>query len=176
MKLNLLSPEYKEQITKLHTTRIWGASGYSHAEEILKYKNDLAAKSVLDYGCGRATLKKVLMELDPSIANEDIREYDPAIPGKDADPDFADLLVATDVLEHIEPVHLRVTLTYLYSLFNKGAYFIIALSASKVDLPDGRNAHLIIQDHNWWIGKLKEAGFKVTRFENRTKGLWVWAR
>lgn len=167
----MISSEYLNQLSLVHASRTWGASGYSHAPVILAYLRKLKANSVLDYGCGRATLKKVLIDngVDPDL----IFEYDPAIPGKDQRPKPADLLVANDVLEHIEPDYLDETLSFMRSLAIKGAYFTIALTPSKVSLPDGRNAHLMIKSSEWWQDALMIAGFKIDKAEMR-KGLWVW--
>lgn len=168
----MISEAYLEQISRLHRIRLWGSSGYSHAPVVADYCQELKAKTVLDFGCGRATLKKTLLDLDPYLS---ILEYDPAIPGKDKPPEPADLLVANDVLEHIEPQYLDETLKYIRSLAIKGAYFTIALTPSKVSLPDGRNAHLIIEPAEFWLENLMEAGFTIVRSEMR-KGLWVWAK
>ncbi len=171
---SLISGEYLEQLTKLHGSQVWGASGYSHAATVAEYRHQIGAATVLDYGCGRGTLKPALL-LDSKIHPEWIFEYDPAIEGKNALPNPADLLVANDVLEHIEPECLGTTLDYIRLLARLGAYFTIALTPSKVSLPDGRNAHLIIKSREWWELKLTAAGFKINRAELR-KGLWVWAR
>lgn len=170
--IELVSAKYAAQLSLLHASRQWGASGYSHAPAVLEYYRELDCKTILDYGCGRGTLKSTLSE---SIAPEYIREFDPGIAGKNALPEPADLLVANDVLEHIEPDRLEITLAYLRSLTLKGAYFTIALTLSKVSLPDGRNAHLICRPESWWLERLREAEFMIGRSEMR-KGLWVWAR
>lgn len=170
----MISDQYLDQIKQVHATRTWGASGYSHAPEVLKYYRQLQARTLLDFGCGQATLKTTLVKIDPSL-EKFISEYDPAIEGKDEPPRPADLVVANDVLEHIEPIYLDETLRLLRSLSIKGAYFTIALTPSKVSLPDGRNAHLIIEDMKWWLARLRWVGFLIKKAELR-KGLWVWAK
>lgn len=117
-------------------------------------------------------MKPELLKIDPSI---EVFEFDPAIEGKDAPPSPADLLVATDVLEHIEPDLVEATLVYLRSLARRGAYFTIALTPSKVSLPDGRNAHLTLLSRGKWCRLLGDAGFIIDKEEIR-KGLWVWAK
>lgn len=168
----MITAAYLEQLKAVHASREWGASGYSHALTVAKYAGKLSAQTVLDFGCGRATLKPELFKIDPYL---DVFEYDPAIAGKDEDPAPADLLVANDVLEHIEPQYLDATLARLRGLAIKGAYFTIALTPSKVSLPDGRNAHLIIKDQYFWLAKLESAGFVIADAKMK-KGLWVWAK
>jgi hypothetical protein len=100
-------------------------------------------------------------------------EYDPGIPGKDHLPKPADLVVCTDVLEHIEPELLDGVLRHLYLLAGRGAYLVIATRLARELLPDGRNAHLIVQEPPWWLAKLKAQGWRKLRHEQR-KGLCVW--
>ncbi len=169
----MISAAYLDQLAQLHASRTWGASGYSHAPLVAQYARELGALTILDYGCGRATLKPALVEL--GFNPEYIAEYDPAIHGKDAPPAPADMLVANDVLEHIEPEHLDATLARLRGLARMGAYFTIALIPSKVSLPDGRNAHLIIKPIFWWRAKLRSAGFEIVDAK-LAKGWWVWAK
>lgn len=170
-----MSPDYIEQLKEVHSTQQWGASGYSHAETVLKWMKKTESKTVLDFGCGRATLKPTLLKLDPSIGAENIFEYDPGIEDKDELPEPADLLVANDVLEHIEPNYMRSSLQYIRDLARKAAYFTIALTPSKVLLPDGSNSHLTLWSEEKWKQYLHEAGFIIVDAKMR-KGLWVWAR
>jgi len=163
-----VSPEYRQLLTLKHSQDSWGGAGKSHADEIVAFADALGAITILDYGCGRGTLK-------PAIAPRAVVEYDPGIPGKDHLPEQCDLLIATDVLEHIEPDRLDAVLSHMRGLCRCGAFFVIALSLSRVILPDGNNSHLIIRSPEWWLEKLNVAGFKIERSELR-KGLFVWAR
>lgn len=164
----LASPAYREQLRLKHGSVNWGKSGHSHAPEVLQFAAELGAKTVLDYGCGRATLAAAV----PSLK---VMEYDPGIPGKDGLPKPADLLVSTDVLEHIEPDLLDGVLAHMHRLAGKGAYLVISLRLAREILADGRNAHLIVQTADWWLEKLRAVGWTIERHENR-KGLCVWLR
>jgi len=163
---DLTSPDYKRQLQKKHAGMKWGRSGNSHADTVIDFAAAMKATSVLDYGCGRGTLKAAVPKLK-------VLEYDPGIPGKDDLPKPADIVVSTDVLEHIEPDKVNRVLRHQYQLARKGGFFVIALSASREVLPDGRNAHLLIQSPDWWLEKLKESGWQIMRHELR-KGLYVW--
>jgi predicted TPR repeat methyltransferase len=173
MKIDdLTTPEYRALLRERYTRKGWGASGYHHAEEVICYAAQIGATTVLDYGCGRGTLKQRIGSLAPGM---NVREYDPGIVGKDAVPEPADLLVATDVLEHVEPDLLDETLRFMRTLARKGAFLIIATSLAKETLADGRNAHLIVQKSEWWMAKIEEVGFRVID-ATRRKGFWVWCR
>lgn len=156
----LISPAYAEQNRQLHETNAgYGTSGAKWAPYIDRLVKEEGYASILDWGCGKGTLAKALPDLP-------IAEYDPAIPGKDAAPAAADLVVCGDVLEHIEPVHLNAVLRELARLARRKLFFVIATRPAGKLLPDGRNAHLIVQQHDWWRAKLS-AYFRVLLWEVR---------
>lgn len=144
----LISEEMKEQNRLLHEQNaFYGRGGEKYAEIVKKMKTE-DVQSILDYGCGKGTLAKSLPF--------PIWEYDPGIPGKDELPKPADLVVCTDVLEHIEPDKLGAVLEDLQRVTLKFGYFVIHLGAAKKTYPNGKNAHLIQKDANWWTEKLKK--------------------
>lgn len=108
-----------------------------------QYIESLGFTDILDYGCGKGKLGLG-------------KKYDPAIPEFSTDPDPADLLVSTDVLEHIEPDLLDNVLIHMKSKMKKQGFLTIGCSPASKKLPDGRNAHLIVRSPDWWIEKLKE--------------------
>jgi hypothetical protein len=68
--------------------------------------------------------------------------------------------MSTDVLEHVEPVYLEETLKFL-STKSRYIYHQIACSPAKLILPDGRNAHLIIEGQEWWRQKFLDLNYKI---------------
>ncbi len=110
-----------------------------------------------------------------SSSGWDVREYDPGIIGKDALPKPADLVIATDVLEHIEPELLGNVLEHIRSLARLGVFLNIATSPAREILPDGRNAHLIIRPPAWWREELAKAKLWPTH-EATAKGYNVWVK
>ena len=167
-KDEVASPDYRAVLQKRYTMPGWGASGASWALVVKAFAQSINAQTILDYGCGRGTLKKALVGWD-------VREYDPGIVGKDELPAPADLVVATDVLEHIEPELLDNVLEHIRSLAKIGIFFNIATSAAKEILPDGRNAHLIIKPPMWWHDRLSRAKLWPTH-EATAKGYNVWIK
>ena len=142
-----ITPEYVEQNRRLHAVGNYGISGQRYATEVLRICALVGSKDVLDYGCGQRTLEKAL--------GFEIRNYDPCIAGLDATPSKADIVVCTDVLEHIEPECLEEVLDDLKRVTGKVGYFVIATRPAKKILPDGRNAHLIQERLPWWLPKLE---------------------
>jgi 2-polyprenyl-3-methyl-5-hydroxy-6-metoxy-1,4-benzoquinol methylase len=161
-QLALISPKYQVMQRILHAQpRGYGGRGDKWAVTVLALIAELEASSVLDYGCGQGSLRRAVMASDPPGVRFD--EYDPAIPGKDGLPSFADLVVCTDVLEHIEPERLDAVLMHLGRLARKAVFAVISLKDSNKILADGRNAHLIQRPSTWWRRRLEAAGFTITR-------------
>jgi 2-polyprenyl-3-methyl-5-hydroxy-6-metoxy-1,4-benzoquinol methylase len=147
----LITDRYRAMNTELHQVRkTYGSSGHKWA----KWVSGL--DDILDYGCGKGTLGRAL--------GREIAEYDPCIPGKDADPDPHDYVVVGDVLEHIEPELLDNVFQHIKEKMLKGGFFVIATRAAKKTLPDGRNAHLIIEPWGWWRERI-DKHFKIDSFE-----------
>lgn len=143
----LITPEYLELNRQLHATGHYGLKGVNYVPDVMQLAIQSEAKTILDYGCGRGTLKRNL--------TLPVREYDPAIPGKDHLPQPADLVVCTDVLEHVEPDCLEAVLEHLRSLTLKFCYAVVHLTPARKFLADGRNAHLIQESAEWWKERLE---------------------
>jgi hypothetical protein len=149
----LISDEYRALNAQLHRDRPdYGTSGHKWADAVMMLAKERGANTVLDYGCGKRTLRGAL----PLLNERDFRlyEYDPAIPGLDAAPSPADLVVCTDVLEHIEADCLNAVLDDLRRCTRKVAFLEIATRPAVKTLADGRNAHLIVEPPEWWLPKL----------------------
>lgn len=162
----LISGKYQAMQRILHAQpRGYGGRGDKWAQVVLVLIDQYAVSSVLDYGCGQGSLRRTVMQHPKREAPAGVRfdEYDPAILGKDALPSFADLVVCTDVLEHIEPDRLDTVLAHLRGLARKAVFAVISLKESNKILADGRNAHLIIRPALWWKKRLEGAGFTIHR-------------
>lgn len=143
----LISDTYRDLNAQLHRENLaYGVGGGKHAEVVTSLVEKTKARSVLDYGAGKGYLAKALPF--------PIWEYDPAVPGKDALPRAADLVVCTDVLEHIEPDKLVFVLDDLRRVVASVGYFVIHTGPAQKTLADGRNAHLIQQGEAWWRAQL----------------------
>lgn len=156
MHLQTITDEYVGQNRALHDALPnYGIGGWKHAEMVLELRDDHECETVLDWGCGKGTLKNALGDPDW------VREYDPAIPGKDSRPEVADLVVSSDVLEHIEPDLLDNVLTDLVRVTGKVAFLVIATRQSTKLLPDGSSPHKIVESAEWWRAKLAEKFFII---------------
>jgi len=148
-KPELISEAYRDMNAKLHHENLaYGVGGARHAKAVVELCRTLKTTSVLDYGCGKGYLAKQLPY--------PIWEYDPAVPGKQETPRSADIVVSTDVLEHIEPERLAFVLDDIRRCMRKVGYFTIHTGPAQKTLPDGRNTHLIQQGAEWWEKTLSE--------------------
>jgi hypothetical protein len=150
----LISIGYRDELQGHHLrVRKWGTDGHKHAGAVREIIGRLQPKTVLDYGCGKETLRDALKD------EFRIQGYDPAIKERAGMPKPVDLVVCTDVMEHIEPKKLGRVLAHIERIAEVAAYFVIATRAAKHSLPSGRNAHLIVKPAEWWLDQLTSAGF-----------------
>lgn len=148
-----ISKDYKKLNEQLHAdNKHYGESGGRWASTVLELAYHYNTRDILDYGAGKGKLGDNLPF--------QIQEYDPCIGDLVAEPKPADIVVCTDVLEHIEPECLDNVLYDLWRLTKKTAFLTISCSPAKKELPDGRNAHLIQEPVQWWLVKL-EPYFKM---------------
>jgi hypothetical protein len=144
----LISPEYRDLNKHLHATRSdYGVGGYKWAPQVEQLANAVQARTILDYGCGRATLSR-------AIKSRTVINYDPAIDEYSSPPEPADLVVSTDCLEHVEPECLDDVLDTLSVLGLKAVFLVVATRPAKKVLADGRNAHLIVEPAKWWLARI----------------------
>jgi hypothetical protein len=173
---DLASWDYRRQLEELRATvkGKWGADGAKHAAAAADYYRKLGATTLLDYGCGEGRLRAELEKADPPIR---VQEYDPGIKGKGGMPKPCDLVVCSDVLEHVEPAKLPAVLDHIYRIAGMGAYFVIATRKANATLPDGRNAHLIVEPAAWWIDKIRAQGWTIDNLADREgRDVTLWLR
>lgn len=147
---DIISPDYAAQNQKLHDVNAeYGSGAWRKAAAILEIFHHGGYATLLDYGCGKGALADALPEIR-------IAEYDPAVPGKDTLPEPADMVACLDVLEHVEPEKLDSVLKHLASLARHEMFFTISTRPAHKTLPDGRNAHLIVEDADWWAEQIEK--------------------
>jgi len=106
-------------------------------------------KDILDYGCGKALFW-------PKQWMKKIQGYDPAVVKFSEAPSPADMVICTDVMEHIPESLLDNTLKHINSLSNKWTFFVIDTKKAKKKFLNGENCHVTIKSPTWWQNKLNE--------------------
>ncbi len=156
----MISESYKKQLQSIHESSPFGKRGKlpKHLDKFIDYTNP---QSILDFGCGKGKLVERLKE---DYSTKKIFGYDPGNKQFDRSIDdlHVDMLISSDVLEHVEPEYIDQTLKYL-STKSRYIYHLIALSPAKLILPDGRNAHLILESKEWWRDKFISLGYNIIK-------------
>lgn len=143
----LISEQYKQQQEALHRG-MYGVSGKKYADLV----RNTGYKDILDYGCGRRELEKAL--------GFKIHNYDPCLKGLEHNNTPHDFVYCGDVLEHIEPDCLQDVLADIKRCMKRAGLLVISTVPAKKQLPDGRNAHLIIESALWW-GSVLSQHFRI---------------
>lgn len=168
MREELISDAYLEEQRRLHAApRGYGGRGSKWAPVVSELAASYQARSVLDYGCGQGSLAQALRPLwEPAspLFSFGMAEYDPAIAGKDEPPAVSfDLVVCTDVLEHIESEKIYAVLNHIASLSGRLLFAVISLVPTSKTLSDGRQAHILLRSVEWWTYQFQEAGFVLSK-------------
>jgi len=143
----LITEEYRKLNEQKHNeSPSYGTVGKNYAKQVQDIARQIGAHTILDYGCGKRTLEQAL--------GYAINNYDPAVPGCDAIPDPADLVVCTDVLEHIEPECVDAVLDDLKRVTKRFIVLTVSTQPARKVLADGRNAHILIKPADWWLPQL----------------------
>lgn len=150
---NLISKEYVEKLKQLHQTNPSFGSKNNIPALLKKCLESHETKTILDYGCGKGNVMNEIKNIFPNLQ---IQGYDPAVDEYNVLPNKTfNLVFSTDVLEHVEPKQIDSTICNLAKLSDKIMYHLIACYPAKKFLPDGRNAHLIIEKPEYWRNKFK---------------------
>lgn len=169
------TPEYLALQKQLHESNPdYGTSGMHHAEFIAQLCAANGFKTLLDYGSGKGTLNPLL----PGI---DVTEFDIAIPGKDDRALLVphDIVVCTDVLEHIEPEFLQDVFNDLRACTRSVLFVAVHCGPAVKVLADGRNAHLIQRPPRWWLSEFFANSFELVHFrraDNPTGFMATWVK
>jgi 2-polyprenyl-3-methyl-5-hydroxy-6-metoxy-1,4-benzoquinol methylase len=169
--LEYLINQYKE----LHKNNIYGMSSIYLITPISELINRIKPKRVLDYGCGQSKLLNVLYENYPDI---DFVKYDPAIEKYSKKPTGKfDLIICTDVLEHIPEKYLDYILKDISSL-SDNVLFNISTKTAIWHLPDGSNCHKTVKEKDWWIDLLTKYFKDVEVCHNKyfMLGIQTWSK
>ena len=160
----LISDNYVDQLKALHA----GKKRFGVMSEQPKYVKIISnlieeseTKELLDYGSGKQNTEKRFSKNGVSVTS-----YEPAIDALANNNIPKEIVICIDVLEHIEPDMLENVLADLHRCTLKKGFFTISLRPAVKTLPDGRNAHLIIETSAWWKERLLKY-FDIQQEETR---------
>jgi len=143
-----------------------GISLRKHINPVAKLAAETGAKTILDYGAGKASL----YEAYPGEPLESRFRSHAAWPGAKVvcyDPGFepfatpyeegCDGVISTDVLEHIPAEDIAWVLDEIFQAARKFVYVVAACYPARKTLPNGQNAHCTLEPPAWWQGQLELA-------------------
>lgn len=152
--------EYKAIQKDLHRfSSFYGTTGPQYSAVIFHGVSQLAKRlgeaSVLDYGSASGSTFKAVRDnfwLPPTVTD---KCYDPFLDEFSAEPEPADFVICTDVMEHVEPECTHAVLDHIQSLTKRIVFFSISMKLANKNLSDGRNAHINIRDSEFWLKQIK---------------------
>lgn len=138
-----------------------GISLPPQADVIRQLVGHFGAKSLLDYGCGKALAYDlaewkredgtVVRGLRAIWGIDDITLYDPNYPPYSAVPAGTfDAVISTDVLEHVCEEDLDWLIDELFGFARQFVYCTVACYPASKNLPNGENAHVTLKEPEWW--------------------------
>lgn len=146
--MRLISEKYRETQAQLHRDPTYGNASVTYAPIVAGAANVFKPARLLDYGAGKQRLKKAL---EPRMAAFEYIPYEPSDPSCCEPPAPCEFVACVDVMEHIEPDLLDNVLDDLKRVIEKAGVITVSTVPAKRLLPDGRNAHLIVQPMEWWL-------------------------
>lgn len=146
--------------TYLHDKNPEYGMGYCLGEEILEFN----PTSVLDYGCGKGALVEYFIRNGILAAG-----YDPHVFEWQERSDRKDMLVSTDLLEHIPEEDLDKVFDDMLSYRPRLMFHAISNREATQILPDGTNAHKTVKDAAWWLDKLQFANYRTRQLSHNEK-------
>lgn len=161
MDKQFLENEYRAMHAK---KKFSGASLEPHIKEIDALINEYDCKTILDYGCGQAKCwEEMKLKLNPH--SKQVTLYDPYVDRYSVKPEGTfDLVICTDVMEHILEEEVGKTLAELLNYTNKVLYLAIATYPANKKFSNGENVHVTIKPKEWWEQMLSTAkDIKIVR-------------
>lgn len=155
----VISEYYKQQLLDMHkslgVTRQWGTTGARNfGDYIVRFLEKRKYVTVLDFGAGQLSLEAYVQREYRDYHTLEWTNYDPGVKGIDSTPiGQYDLIISSDVLEHVEPEQLDDVIEWLGAHVTKAQFHHIACDPCGLILPDGRNAHLITEKLDWWLDR-----------------------
>ena len=162
----MISLDYQQELLDMHSSSEWGVTGGLYSGdtvvEFIKAFPDI--KTILDYGCGEGTLKKWVE--DAGITDKEWTLYDPGVVEfQDRPVGTFDLVITTDVLEHVEECYLSAVIKDLNQLTGKYLFNEIACYLARRNFESGpykgRDVHINLKAPDAWMMRLAQPDMGV---------------
>lgn len=143
--LNMSKDYIASEYRRMHDAKMFtGVSLEPHLPEIKELIERYECKTVLDYGCGKATHHK-------KNTLGEVTLYDPYYEPYSKKPEGTyDMVICTDVMEHVPEDEVGKVLAELINYADKVLFLAICTKPAKKKFSDGTNVHLTIKPKEWW--------------------------
>lgn len=156
--MDSMIPDYRE-LAKHADKNFQGISILNHVASIRRLLTDTDSHTMLDFGCGRGEAYKSPHKLYKHLGlpRHAVTLYDPAfMPTATLPKGQFDLVVCSDVLEHIPEHEVDEFVARLFSYAKKAVWASVCCRPAKKCFPDGRNLHVTVQPFEWWEEKFSQ--------------------
>lgn len=164
--MDSMIPDYRE-LAKHADKNFQGVSILNHVVSIRKLLTETDSHTMLDFGCGRGEAYKPPHKLYKQLGlpRHAVTLYDPAfMPTATLPKGQFDLVVCSDVLEHVPEHEVDEFVARLFSYAKKAVWASVCCRPAKKFFPDGRNLHVTVKPFAWWeekFGRQKGADFML---------------
>lgn len=141
-----------DQYVQIYAANRYGAGKSIKREMLAPWVFLRRPKSILDYGAGKNRMVEWFVAPGAKVRHR----FEPAIPEISNIPlPHYDLILNTDVLEHLDEDEIVSVLADIRSHCND-ALFLIDTREAKTILPNGENAHATVKPAEWWLTPVRE--------------------
>jgi len=165
----MITTEYRDALLALRKQYKWGFTGgkYAGATVLALLKEHPEIETILDYGCGNGSLKEYIEE--EGITDRKWTLYDPATEEHKEPPKGKfDLVITTDVLEHVEEIMLNKVINNLRELTGRFLYSEIACYYCGIVFADGpypgEDLHINMKCPDVWQMRLQHRDFNIKQY------------
>jgi hypothetical protein len=155
----------------------FGMSILQHEKSIAKLVKDVGATTLLDFGCGRGDAYRSPHKLHHALGLKrcNVTLYDPAFRPSAALPRTRrDIVVCSDVLEHIPEEEVDEFIVRLFCLADKAVWASVCCRPAKKCFPGTFvNMHVTVQPREWWEEKFTRLSAQVDALVFRPPVKWV---
>lgn len=157
--MDSLIPRY-QKLAETASGNFQGLSILNHVKSIKTLLDATGSTTMLDFGCGRGDAYRSPHKLHHSLGlpRHAVTLYDPAFRPSSALPRGQfDMVVCSDVLEHVPEDEVDKFIERLFGYARKGVWASVCCRPAKKFFPDTEtNLHACIKPFEWWDAKFDE--------------------
>ena len=156
--------DYIEEYRELHKSPLFckGGAVAPYLKDIGDLIRQTKAKTVLDYGCGKAQFSRGMNYAD--LWGVSLSMYDPAVDMFSMRPEGRfDGVICTDVLEHVE--NPEWVIQDIFSYATRFVFLSISCKPADKTFADGTNLHINVHPKEWWLDRIKTNLLLDVRFD-----------